>query len=84
MSDVTSSNDNINVVDIGEVSAQRLLDGGLNSFAVELLAESYVRTVLPAMDRGVRFTIEAKNSKGEKIKVRITLEPVEAIGDGRS
>lgn len=60
------------MIDLGEVPLQRLIDGGMNAFAVELVAESYVQTVRPALNAPVRFTVRAR---GEK--VRFTLEPAE-------
>jgi hypothetical protein len=58
------------MIDIGKVSWQRLHDGGLNPFAVELVAESYVKNVLPVLGESVRFTVDTKHKQG----VTVTLE----------
>jgi hypothetical protein len=71
------------VMDIGEADVpklQTLLNAGLNIFAVELLAESWLRGLSEALHgKGLRFTFLARPESGkpDKLPVRFTIESVD-------
>lgn len=61
--------------DLGEVTLQQLIDCGVNAFAFELMAESYVRDVLPQIKEGIQFTVMVRRESGkaERVPVRFTI-----------
>jgi len=61
--------------DLGVALFQPLLDAGLNVFAIELLAESYVRSKIPDLGP-IRFTVPTRKESGksDKVLVRLTIE----------
>lgn len=71
--------DSEEVADFGAGNLQLLLNAGLNIFAIELLAESYVRSELPGLKRPTRLTMPVRERSGmpKRRAVRITLETVE-------